>query len=279
MLGENIAIIENEYGDINIDSQRIEQTGLEIKSISSGCICCSLSGEFDLAMKELIDEYDPNRIIIEPTGVGKLSDIIEVVNRLKEHKDVELNMIMAIIDVLEFEDFIDIFGGFFTDQIQYANTVILSKAQLTTEDKVDEVLNSIRKINADGNVITTPWDELSGKDILELAESKKQDLLSLDFHNNHDHEDQDEFQYWTMETTKKHDATRLKETLEKLKDNKYGKVLRSKGMLPGLEGNWLSFDYLPNSIEVRDCKVQAVGQIVVIGQELNEEELQKILQG
>ena len=275
VLGEGVAIIENEYGDINIDSRRIGQTGIEIKSITSGCICCSLQGEFDIAMKELIDEFKPNRIIIEPTGVGKLSDIINVVDKLKKQRDVVLNMAIAIVDAIEFEDFIDVFGGFFKDQIQYANTVILSKTQLTEEGKVDEIINSIRSLNPNGNIISTPWDRLSSQNILEFVETKNSQI-HYHLEHNHHHDGDDKFQYWTMETAKKYDGDKLKEILNRLKEDKYGNILRAKGVLLGNEYKWMDFDFLPNNIEIKYIKPQAIGQVVLIGKELNKEEIEKL---
>lgn len=272
VLGENVAIIENEYGDIDIDSVRIEETGIEIKSITSGCICCSLQGEFDIAMKELIDEHRPNKIIIEPTGVGKLSDIVGIVNKIKEDKDVNLNMVMTIVDVLEFEDFIDIFGSFFTDQIEYANTVILSKTQLADKTTVDEVIKSIRQINSEGTLIATPWDELSPKEIIDIAESGKDIDLDLDHH----HHDDEEFEDWSLETSMSYGKEELQTILNKLKDRKLGKIYRAKGVLPNGKDKWLSFDFLPSSIDVRDTQVQGIGQIIIIGQGLNKNEINKL---
>ncbi|MGO1369078.1 MAG: CobW family GTP-binding protein [Senegalia sp. (in: firmicutes)] len=277
-LGEGIAIIENEYGDINIDSKRIGQSEIEIKSITSGCICCSLQGEFQTAMKELIDGFKPNRIIIEPTGIGKLSDIISLVNKLKNERDVILNMAIAIVDAVDFEDFIDVFGEFFKDQIQYATTVALSKTQLVKEKKVDEIINCIRNLNPKGNIIATSWDKLSSQNILELAEqnkSQRDDYLENNHHHHTDHQN-DEFQYWTMETAKKYDNNRLKEILNRLKENKYGKILRAKGVLSDEESNWMDFDFLPNNIEVKYIKPQAIGKIVLIGKELNKENIDKL---
>lgn len=274
---EGIAIIENEYGDINIDSKRIGQSEIEIKSITSGCICCSLQGEFDTAMKVLIDEFKPNRIMIEPTGIGKLSDIINVVNKLENERDVVLNMAIAIVDAVEFEDFIDVFGEFFKDQIQYALTVTLSKTQLVEEEKVDEIVNCIRDINPNCNIIATPWDKLSPQNILELAETnriKRHYYLENNSHK-HDNED-DEFQYWTIETAKKYDDNRLKEILRSLKEEKYGNILRAKGILSDDESNWMSFDFLRNNIEIKNIEAQGIGQIVIIGKELNKDSIEKL---
>lgn len=269
VLGENIAIVENEYGDINIDSGRIEESQVEIKSITSGCICCSLQGEFDIAMKELIDEYRPNRIIIEPTGVGKLSDIIGIINRIKENEDVSLNMVMTIVDVLEFEDFIEIFGSFFTDQIEYANTIILSKTQLADEGTADEVIESIREINRESTLITSPWDELSAKEIMGIAELGKDIDIDLEHHH---HEDQ-EFEDWSLETSKRYHKEELQNILDKLNDGKFGKIYRAKGALHNEKGQWLNFDFSPSSVNIKDSKVGGIGQIVVIGQDLERDKI------
>jgi G3E family GTPase len=147
-LGDRIAIIENEFGDINIDADRLEETGIEIRPLSAGCICCTLSGDFLTAIKELIKEHSPKRIVIEPTGVGRLSEIISVVNKVTESGDVELDMAMTIVDAVDFEDYIDVFGGFFKDQIQNANIIVLSKSQLADENTVNEVIKAVREINS-----------------------------------------------------------------------------------------------------------------------------------
>lgn len=276
-LGDRIAIIENEFGDINIDSNRIGQSEIEIKSITSGCICCSLAGDFDLAMRELIEMVNPDRIIIEPTGVGKLSDIIKVVDKLKALRDVSLNLVVAIVDVLEYEDFIEVFGMFYKDQIENANTVILSKTQLADEGKVDGIIDSIRRSNPRGNIISVPWDKLEGRDILALAETKYSPMggCRLELHRHH-HGGGIEFQYWTMETSRSYDRNTLNEILSELKKDRYGNILRAKGVLPENEANWMDFDYLPKSVEIREFEPQAIGQIAVIGTALNKEELRKL---
>ncbi|NLJ99176.1 MAG: GTP-binding protein [Tissierellia bacterium] len=279
VLGDGIAIIENEFGDIVIDSNRLEESGVEIKSISSGCICCTLSGDFQKAIKELIKEHNLNRIIIEPTGVGKLSDIISTINIAKKSEDIEINMAMTIVDVLEFEDFIEVFGDFFKDQIQYANIIALSKAQLTDESRVNNVINSIRDINPDANIIATPWDELEAKDILDVAESNKGNMdISLDDHDhNHDEDSADtSFDYWSFETMKTYGKEELASIFDSLKNPIHGKVLRAKGSLLSTDKKWLDFDFTPNNFDIKEERVKTIGQIIVIGNGLNKDSIRNL---
>ena len=267
-LGEGIAIIENEFGDINIDADRLEKSGIEIRSISSGCICCTLSGDFHMALEELIREYNPRRIIIEPTGVGRLSDIISIVNKIKESENLELNMAMTIVDTVEFEDFIEVFGDFFTDQIQHANIIALSKSQLVDQASVNKVIDSIRKINPRSSIIATPWDELEAKSIIDISKSND------DHKHNHDHEEnsvQESFEFWSFETMKTYSKENLESILNSLNNPTYGKVLRAKGSLLNDDKKWVDFDFLPKASNIIDGKVKTIGQVTVIGMELNKD--------
>lgn len=280
-LGDGVAIIENEFGDISIDGDRLKEAGVEIKSISSGCICCTLSGNFQLAIKELIEEYKPKRIIIEPTGVGLLSDIISAVNRTKESQDIELNMAMTIVDILEFEDYIEVFGNFYTDQIINANVIVLSKAQLTDENRVNDVINSVRELNPHANIIATPWDQLKASHILEIGELNKFDASSEDgghddVHDHHDHDHDhdhgdadDKFDYSSFETMKTYKKEDLESILKSLNDPSYGKVLRAKGSLLDNNKNWVDFDFTPSSFDMVEGKVKPIGQVTVIGNGLD----------
>lgn len=293
VLGGRIAIIENEFGEISIDSNRLEESGVEIKSISSGCICCTLSGDFQLAIKELIKEHKPNRIIIEPTGLGKLSDIISTINMTKKTEDIEVDMAMTIVDVLEFEDFVEVFGDFFKDQIQYANAIALSKAQLTDESRVNNVINSIRDINADAAIIAFPWNELEAKDILDAAKLNKRNkhIYALDncddehnhaYHDHvHDHNHEEysvnaSFDYCSFETMKTYSEEELVSVLNSLSNSKHGKVLRAKGSLLNDDKKWVDFDFTPSNYEVKVGKVKTIGQVTVIGIDLNKDSIRNL---
>lgn len=283
VLGDSIAIIENEFGDISIDSNRLEESGVEIKSISSGCICCTLSGDFQIAIKELIKEHSPNRIIIEPTGVGRLSDIISTVNMTKKSEDIAIDLAMTVVDALEFEDFIEVFGDFFKDQVQYANIIALSKTQLTDESKVNNVINSIRDINPNANIIATPWDDLEAKDILDAAKSNKEnkDICVHDGHghdHNHNHEEDsaNTFDYCSIETMKTYSEEELTSILNSLNDPMYGKVLRAKGSLLRTDKKWLDFDFTPNNFDTKEERVKTIGQVTIIGKNLNKDSIRNL---
>ena len=272
-LGEGIAIIENEFGDINIDEDRLKKSGVEIRSISSGCICCTLSGDFQMALEKLIREYNPKRIIIEPTGVGRLSDIISIVNMIKRSENVELNMTMTIVDTVEFEDYIEVFGGFFTDQIQHANIIALSKSQLVDKVSVNKVIDSIRKINPKANIIATPWDELEAKYIIDIPN------LNDDHNHQHNHEENsgsESFEFCSFETMKTYSKENLESILSSLKNPIYGKVLRAKGSLLNADRKWIDFDFVPNGSNVIEGKVKTIGQVTVIGKKLNKETIRNL---
>jgi G3E family GTPase len=273
ILGEGIAIIENEFGDINIDADRLKKSGIEIRSISYGCICCTLSGDFHMALKKLIREYNPKRIIIEPTGVGRLSDIISIVNMIKRSENVELNMTMTIVDTVEFEDYIEVFGDFFTDQIQHANIITLSKSQLVDKVSVNKVIDSIRKINPKANIIATPWDELEAKYIIDIPN------LNDDYSHHHDHEENsgsESFEFCSFETMKTYSKENLELILSSLNNPSYGKVLRAKGALLNTDRKWVDFDFVLKGFNVIEGKVKTIGQVTVIGKELNKETIRNL---
>lgn len=293
VLGDGIAIIENDFGDINIDSGRLEKSCIEIKSISSGCICCTLSGDFQTAMVDLIKEYNPKRIIIEPTGVGRLSDVISVINRLKKTEDIELNTSMTVVDVVEFEDFIEVFGDFFKDQIQHANIIALSKSQLTDEMSVNNVISSIREINPKANIVATPWDELEAKDILNVTSLEENynygnhDHICTchednchDHHEHHHDEDtvEESMEYVTIETMKMFSKEKLEAILDSLRDPVNGKVFRAKGSIINEDKRWLDFDFLPKSFDIIEGKVKTIGQGTVIGRNLNKEAIRNLFE-
>lgn len=284
VLGQDIAIIENEFGDIDIDSGRLGESGIQIKSISSGCICCTLAGEFDLAIKDLIKEYNPKRIIIEPTGIGKLSDILSIINKVKISENVKSNIAMTIVDPNDFGDFIELFGDFFINQIQHATTIVLSKTQLVEEAKVNKVISSIREINPHGNIIATPWDKLEAKHILDFAELGKGSIEFNEFcdscHHHYEHQDhdgiQEKFEFWSLETMKKYDEPKLKVVLDELNKDKYGKIFRAKGTLLNIEGQWIDFDFVPRKVNIIKGKIKLIGQIIIIGRELNRDALKDL---
>lgn len=173
--GEQVVLIENEFGEIGIDGGFLKEAGIEIREMNSGCICCSLVGDFGVALKEVIQKYSPDRIIIEPSGVGKLSDVIKAVQKVENEVDIKLNSFTTVVDVTKCKMYMKNFGEFFSNQIEYAGTVILSRTDTSkaTDDKVKTAVEMIRSLNQTAAVITTPIQQLSGTKILDAMENNR----------------------------------------------------------------------------------------------------------
>ena len=195
---EQVVLIENEFGEIGIDGGFLRDSGIEIREMNSGCICCSLVGDFGASLKEVIDKYHPDRIIIEPSGVGKLSDVIQAVKDLHMDNEIQLNSASAVVDALKCKIYMKNFGEFFNNQIESANTIILSRTKDQNEEKLEKCIELIRQLNAKAHIITTPWDDLEGIQILsamENATNLELELLSeqeeQEQHHHHDEEECD----------------------------------------------------------------------------------------
>ena len=193
---EKVVLLENEYGEVGVDSGFMRDSGIQITELNSGCICCTLVGDFSRALDELIDTYHPDRIIIEPSGVGKLSDIRRVVVDMMESHEITLEGSATVADVGKCRMYAKNFGEFFIDQIENAETIILSRTQNTSEERIEKCVNLLREYNEHARIITTPWDELTGAQMLDVIESAES-LLSTDevvrhahehHHHDHDHE-------------------------------------------------------------------------------------------
>ena len=200
---EQVVLIENEFGEIGIDGGFLKEAGIQIREMNSGCICCSLVGDFGEALKEVIGKYSPDRIIIEPSGVGKLSDVIKAVQKVEDSVDIKLNSFTTLVDVTKCKMYMKNFGEFFSNQIEYAGTIILSRTdtEKATQEKVEAAVELIRSLNKTAAVITTPISQLSGKKILDTMEnntSLEKELMEEEtcpvcggHHHHHDHEECD----------------------------------------------------------------------------------------
>ena len=199
--GEKVVLIENEFGEIGIDGGFLKEAGIEITEMNSGCICCTLVGDFGAALRDVITKYSPDRIIIEPSGVGKLSDVIKAVADVKkDFEDVELNSFITVADAGKTTMYMKNFGEFFNDQIENANTIVLSRTAKTPENKLDKAVAAIKEHNDKAVIITTDWDSLTGKQILDTMEKAAGEVKDLLFtkeelesceHHHHDHEHED----------------------------------------------------------------------------------------
>ena len=198
--GEKIVLIENEFGEVGIDGGFLKDAGIEITEMNSGCICCTLVGDFDRNLKDVVDRFSPDRIIIEPSGVGKLSDVAASIQNVAQEKPLEINALVAVVNAVKAKRMMKNFGEFFNNQIEFANTVVLSRTQEMAPEKVEEAAALIREKNPDAAILTTPWDDLTVDQIKKVYESKQSMLSDLleeaqkaaeEHAREHDHEHED----------------------------------------------------------------------------------------
>ena len=289
LYNRKVVIIENEFGEIGIDGVFLEKYNIEVKEINAGCICCSTFNDFNNTLEEIINSKEIERIIIEPSGVGKLSEIIEIIKRFKSKNDVLINIIITVLDVTMYEEFVDLFGEFYKDQIIYANTIVLSRSQSVNYEELQSVISKIRELNIKANIITTPWNNLSGDNIASAAEKDgRQELIKeaniikipsvkAKFRIKRKILAEDVFDSWGIETPKMFSIEALNYIFNNLSNEElYGRVLRSKGSVQVDENRWVEFDYLPKQIEIRDSSPDYTGRICVIGTNLNKKNLTDI---
>ena len=305
--GEKLVLIENEFGEIGIDGGFLKDAGIEIREMNSGCICCSLVGDFGKSLSEVLTKYKPDRIIIEPSGVGKLSDVMKAVIDVSADMDVALNSAVTIVDAAKCKMYMKNFGEFFNNQIENAGTVVLSRTDITDTAKIQKDVEMIREKNPKAAIVTTPLAELGGSQLLEIIEKRDtmlDDLLEEvreshhhhdddddedehehhhhdgecgcghHHHHHHDHDADEVFTSWGLETNRTITKEKLESLLQELAHSeKYGQVLRAKGMLPDADGTWYYFDLVPEETEIRTGAPIYTGKVCVIGSNLKEDEL------
>lgn len=310
--GEQVVLIENEFGEIGIDGGFLKEAGIQIREMNSGCICCSLVGDFGTSLKEVVTKYNPDRILIEPSGVGKLSDVIKAVQGVQDEVDIKLNSYTTVVDAKKCKMYMKNFGEFFDNQIQYAGAIIMSRTDIASEKKVQESLELLRSLNKDAAIITTPIENLDGKKLVEVMEhpvSLEQEMLEEEHehhhhhdgecgcghdheehehhhhhdgecgcgHDHHHHHADEVFTSWGRETIKKYTREGLENILEALSESdKYGIILRAKGMLPAEDGTWIYFDMVPEETEIREGAPEYTGRLCVIGSKLDEHALEEL---
>ena len=193
--GEQIVLIENEFGEIGIDGGFMREAGIQVNELNSGCICCSLVGDFREALKKVVETYHPDRILIEPSGVGKLSDVTRAVEGVAEHLDVQLNSFVTVADVNKVKMYMKNFGEFYDDQISHASCILLSRTQTASEEKIAAAVAMLREKNPTATIVTTAWDELTGEQILKAMSTKddfKAELIAMAAKANEEHAHEDE---------------------------------------------------------------------------------------
>lgn len=288
---EKIVLIENEFGEIGIDGGFLKEAGIQVTEMNSGCICCSLVGDFGTALKEVVSKYAPDRIIIEPSGVGKLSDVIKAVQKEAENCRLSLNSFVTVADAKKCKMYMKNFGEFYNNQVEYAGTIILSRTEQMQEEKLQKAVELIREHNKKAAVITTPWEELDGEKILSVMEEGNQ--LSRELfdeeeicpecghhheHGEHHHHHADEvFTSWGIETLKKFEEESLEKILKQLSEkDSFGTILRAKGIVESGDKSWIHFDLVPGEYEIRRGDADYTGRICVIGAKLDTEKIQEL---
>lgn len=307
--GEQVVLIENEFGEIGIDGGFLKEAGVEITEMNSGCICCSLSGDFKTALQKVVDDYHPDRIVIEPSGVGKLSDVQKAVAAVND--ELQLVSSCTVVDVNKCEMYQKNFGEFFNNQIEYANTLILSRTQGKSADEVEACMQLLHGLNPEASLVSTPWDQLDGKTIVEAMEHhgglcralmEEEEICTVcghhhghdhahDHEHDHEHHHEDEcgcayhhhhadevFTSWGAETAQVYTRDELLSIVKALSaDAALGEVLRAKGMLQG-EDTWYYFDVTPGEYALREGAPDYTGRYCVIGAKLNEPALSKLFE-
>ena len=315
MKNEKVVLIENEFGEIGVDGTFLKESGVEIKEINSGCICCSLVGDFSSSMKEVVEKFNPDRIIIEPSGVGRLSDIIKAVEKVEE--ELKINIVATVVDGGKCKMYHKNFGEFYNDQIAQAKTVIVSKTEKLSESKINDALEIIRELNPDVTVITTPVSELDPEKVLDTLQSDKsgydellKSLLEEAEHEHHHHhhdddDDEDEHEHchhhhdddddgehhchhhhadevftsWGEETAKAYSKAELDAILKTLADENAGLgiILRAKGFVKAKDDEkWYYFDLVAGDYEIRSGAPDVIGRVCVIGSKIDEKKISEL---
>ena len=315
-VGEKLVLIENEFGEIGIDGGFLKDAGIEITEMNSGCICCTLVGDFSKALQKVLEEYHPDRVIIEPSGVGKLSDIVKAIEDVKRDADIEISGRITVVDGKKAKMYLKNFGEFFQDQVAHASTIVISRTQSMSPEKIEECVHMLREENKEAAIISTPWEELGKDAIIRALEHGAQieDLLEEHHHHEHDHDHccghdhhhdhehdhchdhhhdhehdhccghdhhhhhaDEVFTSWGRETAHRYTEEELDFLLKALSETEgYGTILRSKGIIGMADGSWKQFDLVPEEYEIREGQPDYTGRICVIGTDLKEEELEKL---
>ena len=312
--GEKVVLVENEYGEVGIDGGFLKDAGIEIKELNSGCICCSLVGDFNRSLNEVIETYHPDRILIEPSGVGKLSDVMSSVKDMEKDHDVKLNALVTVVNAMKASKQMKAFGEFFNNQIANATTIVLSRTQNAKEEKLELCVKEIQAVNPKAAIITTPWDAITGEQILNVVEQQDSLMQEMmreyeehhhEHHHDHEHEhhhdhdhgegctcgchdhehhhhdrDADEvFTSWGKETPHKYTKEKIESILKIFCDTEdYGSILRAKGMVPAEDGTWIYFDMVPGEYELRDGEPDYTGRLCVIGTNIDEHKLEELFE-
>ncbi len=314
--GEKIVLIENEFGEIGIDGGFLKDAGVEISEMNSGCICCSLVGDFGKALEQVMAQFHPDRILIEPSGVGKLSDVVKAVRGVaKRIPEMDLGCAVTVADAAKCKVYLKNFGEFYANQVENAGAIILSRTQNISPEKLEAAVALLREKNGDAPIVTTPWDQLTGAQLLSAMEQgntlahglmHQEEVCPVcgchhehEHHHDHEHHHHEEecccghdhdhdhhhhhhadevFSSWGVETTHTFTREQLENILTALDSGEYGAVLRAKGIVPDGQGTWFHFDYVPEEHQLRTGSADYTGRLCVIGSKLNEQGLKALFE-
>ncbi|MDO4492980.1 MAG: GTP-binding protein [Clostridia bacterium] len=294
---EKLALIENEFGEVGVDGALLSGTGMQIAELDSGCICCSLAGDFTEALLTLARDYAPDRILIEPSGVAALSDVLTAVKEAAEHgAELVVEHILTVADALRVSAQLASYGyGEVTeDQLKHCDAIVLSRTQGMEEEALTALCAELAELNPRASVVTTPWEELSAEELLAVTKQEhtlEDELLSElvpehthhrhehgEHHDHHAHQAEGMFQSWGAETPRRFTEAALGAILGEFGTGRCGMILRAKGIVPS-ENGWLAFDYVPGEQKIRPAAPAATGKLCVIGVMLDEKTLTSLFLG
>ena len=277
---EKVAIVENEYGEVGIDGDLLKDRRIEVKEINSGCICCTIKGDFKQNILDIISNYRPDRIIIEPSGVANFSQVLESIKET-HIEGLRINMKITMVDAQNVHMYMKNFGDFYRSQLVNANTVILTRVEKLSDKEITHVCNEIKTINNKAKIITTELSKLSPERIIQVSEKKVESLIeninkkpkriglrrvsAPEF-----------FENWGVETPKTFEYSELVKILNEFQNNKHGEVLRAKGIIKSKDNKWFKFDFVPNDISIVNYKSDYTGRVCVIGRNLNKDSIDKL---
>ena len=272
---EKVVLIENEFGDIGIDGELIEREGFEVFEISSGCICCIMQKDFVQMLARIIKEFHPERIIIEPTGISILSEIIDILRKPEFSSLLQINSLVTVVDSVNYLQQCEVFGEFFEDQITNASVLTLSKSQLVDSETIDKIISSLREFNQDGEIISKPWDALGPEEFESLLDGQADLDFSDILHTDYKPCSENEFEALALKTSRAFSQEELELSLSRLSQPQYGQVLRGKGFLKSPQG-FLDFSYTNGQFTVSPSKFKSSGKLCLIGKNLKEKEIKDL---
>ncbi len=277
---DNIVIIENEFGEVSIDALILKESNIKIKEINSGCICCEVTGDFKNAILEVIEKYEPSRLIIEPSGVAKLSDILKVFKEERLKEKVYVDNVITVIDPEKFDLYINNFKDFYEDQIIYSKKIILSRTQKIKKDKLQEVIAKINKISKKNTILTEDWNVINSLDILRNINTKninENKSLKANLRAIENNKAKDSFESFAIYPNKRISKSELVSKFKFISSStSFGEVLRAKGIVKLIDGSFGQFDFVKDEFEIRKISNSKDTVISFIGVKLNKKEIESL---